>query len=161
MLKGQKGFSLIEIVIVIGISLMLFGAVTFNLLRTQSNTSVESNLEKLLSDVRAQQGKAITGATEGRSTTDNYGIYFLQNQYILFHGVSYNPNEQTNFIVNLPQDVEIQSTTLPGNSLIFSALSGEVMGFLESANTITLRSINTGQQTTVTLNRYGVITAMN
>lgn len=161
MLKSQEGFSLIEIVVVIGISLMLFGAITFNLHRTQSNTSIESNLDKLVSDIRVQQGKSMTGATEGRSTSDNYGIYFQPDQYVLFHGAAYNQAEPSNFTVELPDDIEIQSTTLPGNILIFSALSGEIFGFSPSANTITLRSVNTNQQTSLTLNRYGVITEIN
>lgn len=161
MLKDQKGFSLLEVMITVTIMALMFGIVTFNLLRTQNNTSAQSNLDKLVSDIRAQQGKAMTGATEGRTTTDSYGIYFLSNQYVLFHGSSYNPNDTSNYTVNLPEDVEIQSTTLPGNTLIFSVLSGEIMGFFQSSNTITLRSVNTNQQTTVTLNRYGVIMGVN
>lgn len=161
MLKGQKGFSLIEIVIVVGISLMLFGAITFNLLRVQGNTSAESNLDKLVSDIRAQQGKAMTGATEGRTSSDNYGIYFQPDQYVLFHGAAYNQAEPSNFTVELPDDIEIQSTTLPGNTLIFSQLSGEMIGFSETENTITIRSINTNEQTSVILNRYGVIEQIN
>ncbi|MBI2621279.1 MAG: type II secretion system protein [Candidatus Levybacteria bacterium] len=155
----QKGFSLLEIIITTTVMSIMFGLIVFSLLRTQSRTSAQSNLDKLNSDIVAQQIKAMTGATEGRTTTDDYGIYFLSDQYVLFHGSTYNPSEPTNFTVNLPQDLEIQSTTLPGNTLIFSKLSGEIVGFSESANTITIRLINTNEQRTVTLNRYGVITS--
>ena len=157
----QKGISMLELLITIALIGILFGTVTFNLIRVQSNTSAQINLDKLISDIKTQQGKAMTGATEGRITSDNYGIYFQPNQYVLFHGAVYSPNEPSNFTVDLPDDLEIQSTTLPDNTLIFSQLSGEMIGFSETENTITIRSVNTGEQTSVTLNRYGVIEQIN
>jgi hypothetical protein len=103
----------------------------------------------------------MNGSTEGRATADNYGVYFMSDRYILFHGASYSESESTNFTVNLPSDIQIQSTTLPSNTLLFSALSGEMLGYSESANSITLRLINTNQQSVITLNRYGVVTSIN
>jgi|SRR3989344_1993447 len=159
--KIQKGFTIAEILISVAVVSILFGIVTINLLRTQSSTSSQTNIEKLVSDIKTQQTKAMTGATEGGSTSGNYGIYFLADQYVLFRGSSYNPSDSSNFAVNLPEDIEIQSTTLPGNTLIFSQLNGEMIGFSESANTITIRSLTSNEQKTVTLNRYGIITTIN
>lgn len=159
MLKAQKGFSLIETVIVIGISLMLFGAITFNLFRAQSRSTIRANSDTIASDLRSQQTKAMTGATEGRSTPDSYGVYFLQDRYVLFHGNSYDPNDSSNFVVNLPTNTQILNTTFPNDTVIFSALSGEILGASASGNSVTIKTVNANDEFTITVNRLGVITA--
>lgn len=159
--KSQKGFTFLEVMITTVTMAILFGVVTFNLLRTQNLSSKQSNLDKLVSDIRAQQTKAMTGSTEGRTTADNYGIYFMSDRYVLFHGSSYSSSDTTNYNVSLPSDVQIQSTTLPDNTLLFSTLSGEMIGYSQSANSIILKLVNAGDQSVITLNRYGVITGIN
>jgi hypothetical protein len=53
------------------------------------------------------------------------------------------------------------TTTLPSSQLIFLKGSGEVSGYSSSTNTITLKDNDTGKTTTVTINKYGVITGVN
>lgn len=159
--KNGAGFTLIELLVVTSISAILFGLVTFNLVRLQNNTSQQSSLDTLISDLKSQQIKAMNGITEGRSTNDNYGIYFLADRYVLFHGTSYSSTDSTNFEVALPAGIEIQSTTLPNNTVIFTKLSGEVMGFISGNNTINVRETNINKQSTISINRYGVITSVN
>lgn len=160
-INSQKGFSFLEVMITTSIMALLFGIITFNLLRTQGSTSERANLDNLVSDIRAQQLKAMTGSTEGRSATSNYGVYFLSNKYTLFNGNSYNESDPTNFTVDLPEDIQITSTTLPSNTLLFSVLSGEIVGYTDTSNSIIFKSLSTNEQTVITLNRYGVITGMN
>ncbi|MBI4097710.1 MAG: type II secretion system protein [Candidatus Levybacteria bacterium] len=156
--KHQKGFTLIEVILVMSITAMLFGVIGYNMVRVQSTTSIQSSVDGLVSDLRFQQSKAMIGATEGRSSADSYGIYFLSDQYVLFHGNSYNSSEPTNFSVELPSNIEIANTTFPSNIIVFSALSGEISGFSPTGNTITLKVGNASDQATITLNRYGVVT---
>jgi prepilin-type N-terminal cleavage/methylation domain-containing protein len=160
-LKTQKGFTFIEIIIVLGITSILFGVMTFNLLRFKNSSSSQSNIDTLVSDLKNQQLKAMLGNTEGRAANDSYGIYFLSDKYILFHGTSYNPNDSANFPVNLPTDVQIQSTTLPNNTVVFTKISGEIPSFAQGSNTVTVKAVNINVQKVITFNRYGVITGVN
>lgn len=160
-LSDQKGFTLPELMIVFGITSMLFGIVTFNFIRFQGSTSKQSNINVLISDMKSQQLKAMLGNTEGRSANDSYGIYFLSDKYILFHGTSYDSLDNANFPVDLPPDINIQSTTFPDNTIVFTKISGEIFGFSEGANTITIRALNINEDSVVSLNRYGVITGTN
>lgn len=159
--RKNSGFTLIEIVIVIGMSLMLFGLITINLIRFQGNTSSQSNINILISDLKSQQLKSMLGSTEGRNANDSYGVYFLANEYILFHGATYDQNDSDNFSINLPEDVQIESTTFPNNTIVFSKLSGEISGFTDGANTVTVRAVNINKNFVITFNRYGVITGVN
>lgn len=156
--RHQKGFTIIEVMIVMLISAMLFGVIGYNMVKVQSTTSIQSSVDTLVSDLRSQQSKAMFGSTEGRVSADSYGIYFLPDQYVLFHGNSYNSSEPTNFSVELPSNIEIASTTFPSNIIVFSALSGEISGFSPTGNTITLKVSNASNETNITLNRYGVVT---
>ena len=101
----------------------------------------------------------MTGATQGRSSPDSYGVYFLQDRYVLFHGTSYDPNDSSNFVINLPSNTQITNTTFPNNTAIFSALSGEVLGAPQSGYSVTIKTVNVNDQTTITVNRLGVIIA--
>jgi prepilin-type N-terminal cleavage/methylation domain-containing protein len=159
--KFQKGFTTLELMIVMLISSMLIGVITLNLINLQNRTNRTSNIDTLVSDLKNQQVKAMTAATEGRATSDSYGIYFLSDRYVLFHGNSFNPNESSNFEVILPEDLEIQSTTLPNNAIVFNKLSGEVLGFSGTTSTVVIRSLNLNEQKTININRYGVITGIN
>lgn len=152
---------MIEVLIVIFVTTTLFGIVAFNLIRAQGSSSEQSNLNNLVSDIRAQQTKAMTGSAEGRANSSNYGIYFLSDRYTLFNGNSYNAADPTNYTIELPDDIEIVSTTLPSNTLLFSILSGEIVGYTDTSSSIIFRSISTNEQTVITLNRLGVITGMN
>ena len=160
-LNSQKGFSFLEVMITTSIMAILFSVITFNLLRAQGSSSEQSNLDILVSDIRAQQAKAMTGSTEGRASSSNYGVYFLSDRYVLFNGNSYNAVDPTNYTIELPEDIEIVSTTLPSNTLLFSVLSGEIVGYSDSSNSIIFRSVSANEQTVITLNQYGVITGMN
>jgi len=159
--NSSKGFTLVELLVVTAISAVLFGLLTVNLLRFQNNTSRQSNIDVLVSDLKSQQLKSILGSTEGRSTNDSYGIYFMSDRYILFHGTTYNQNDPSNFAVMLPTDVRIQSTSLPNNSAIFTKLSGDLQGHVNGANTITVHAVNNNENTIISLNRYGVITGVD
>lgn len=160
-LNQNKGFTLIELLVVITIASILMGVVGFNFIRLQNTTSRRTIVNTLVSDLKLQQVKAMSGSTEGRTESDNYGAYFLADQYVLFHGDSYDENDTSNFPIELPENIEIASTTLPGNTIIFTKLSGEFMNFTNGSNTITVREINNNTEQTLTINRYGVITAVN
>lgn len=159
--KSQKGFTYVELMVVTGITAILFGLITINLLKFQNSTSTQSNLDTLISDLKSQQLKAMLGSTEGRTSNDSYGIYFMADRYILFHGTTYNSGDTSNFTVQLPTDVRIQSTTLPNNSAVFTKLSGDLQGYVSGSNTITVRSVTNNKNIVITLNRYGVISGVN
>jgi len=146
--------------LVMVVSIMLIGVVGFNMLRVQNRTSVRESADTLVSDLASQQSKAMLGATEGRASADSYGVYFLSDQYVLFHGTSYNSNDITNYVVKLPSDLQFTGSTIPNNIIVFTALSGEILGFSPSGNTIAIKTINTNSQLTITINRYGVVTGV-
>jgi type II secretory pathway pseudopilin PulG len=153
--RKYTGFTIIELVITMGIFMIITSLVTINLLRAQHNASSSTTVTTLISDIKQQQVKAMTGDTEGRGTRDSYGIHFDTNRYVLFHG-TYSETEISNFNVNL--EGSLSFTGLTGDSnVIFSQGSGEKAGL----NSIVLTDSITNSQKTITINTYGVITEVN
>lgn len=154
MKNNQSGFTLIELVVVMGIILMLFGFVSFNLIGVQRGTSLNSIVDVLASDMASQQTKAMQGS--GLSSGNSYGIYFEESKYTLFQGTIYSPSDINNFIVSLDSGVVFTNVTFPSNSLVFSPRSGEVNDFSNGQNTITIFDSQGTKTETITVNRYGV-----
>lgn len=152
----ERGFTLIEVIIAVGIVITLLSVITFNLLRTQRTFSLTSTIDVLKADIKGQQLKAMVGRLEN-GVKDNFGIYFLPNGYILFRGASFDPSDTTNFQITLDTGAKIASTTLPNNTLVFSQLSGEIQGFTPSNNSVTIESIEGGEVKILELNQYGVV----
>lgn len=148
-----------EIIIVVAIASILLGFVGFNLVKAERNTTLSSTIQTLVSDTKSQQLKAMSGSTEGRTTSDSYGIYFQPTNYTLFHGMTYIPNDPSNFVVNADNTI-VFSTTLPNNLLIFSKISGEAAGWVQGQNTITITNTTDDSKKIITVNQYGVITGV-
>lgn len=160
-INSQKGFTLIELMVVIGIMSILFGLILFNMFRFQSTNSQQTNVDTLTSDMKAQQFKAMYGATQGGADSSDYGIYFYSDRYVLFKGSVFDPDNASNFTVELPDDLEIQNTTFTNNTIVFEKLSGDLLGYSPGADSLTVKALTINRDIVITLNRYGVITGIN
>lgn len=159
-LNRQKGFSFTEILTVIGIVSILFGFIVINLLDFQSKRSVGSEMDLIISDIKAQQAKAMLSKLENGLTGD-YGIYFEQNKYTLFQSSSYQPSNPTNFQISLNQNLQFQNVLFPTSQIIFLKGSGEISNFIDNQNSLIIKDTANNNQKTIIFNRYGVITGIN
>lgn len=157
----RQGFTVVEMILVMFIFVILYSIVSLRLVNITQIASVRNPLESFITDMKSQQSKAMVGDTQGSADISDYGIYFESGRYILFRGSAYSGTEATNYIVNLNSPVQFSTITFPNAALIFSRGSGEVAGFVNGQNTVTIRNQTSGEQKTVTVNRYGVITSVN
>ncbi|QQG40539.1 MAG: hypothetical protein HYV37_03140 [Candidatus Levyibacteriota bacterium] len=151
--KKNVGATIIELVTVITIFSTLFGVVALNLFTAKAKASFQSTINMFLADITGQQIKAMAQNAQG--------IYFSQNSYTLFKGDVYLASDQDNFVVKLGDNIEFLSVLLPSQSVVFSKISGEVLGFDENQNSIVIRDTENNQQKTIKINKYGVITQVN
>ena len=104
---------------------ILLGFITISLVMSQQTASLTATEEVLLADLREQQLKSIIGYTEGRSTSDSYGIHFEERSYVTFHGATYSSSNTSNATINLESNMQFNN---PPFDVIFSKLSGEIPG---------------------------------
>lgn len=154
-MNHRPGFTLVEVLIIMGILAILFTISSLNLSNTVPQSALSNATELLVADLKQQQLSALTGNTEGQDNSSNYGIYFTADKYILFRGSVYDANEASNFDINL--DNISTSTTASGSVIIFQKNSGEILNFQTSNNTITLTHNDIGHSKTITINKYGII----
>lgn len=154
---SKRGFTFVEMVVIMGIFATLAAIVTVQALGYQRRASVSQVAEILVSDIRSQQTKAMTGATVGGVDPPGFGVYLEGTRYILFTGLSYSAADPRNRIVTIPENVTVQNNTFPDQSIVFLAGSGELNGFSSGQNRFVLME-NAGMATkTIEFNRLGLL----
>lgn len=154
----KNGFTLIELILVIGIFTILITLVTVNMLRPQTTTPVNQAVSVLIADIKQQQLKSMLGDTGGTETAQSFGVYFGIDKYILFKGSSYSPADPDNFTVELGEGLQFTDVTLPSDQVVFLRRSGEVSGYSTELDSLTITHTQGGVGETLITNRYGVLT---
>ncbi len=153
MKRKELGFTLIELMLVIGICSILFGFATINLVRQQNSVSVQTLADTLVSDIYSQQNSAMVGSGNGAS----YGIFFETNRYTLFQGDDYSQNDPNNFVVNMDPGYSIVNVSFTNGIVIFSSGNGELSEYALNKDSATIQNDSTGISKKIKLNRYGVV----
>ncbi len=159
-LNKKYGFSLIEVMLVMGVVAVLMGYLSLNVLNSRNSADINTSLYTFITDFKNQQTKAMVGDTEGRGIPDAYGIYINSDKYTLFHGSNYVATDTANFTISMPGALRI-TTTFPSSKIVFSQGSGEITPFSSATNQILITNSSTGEQKTILVNKYGIITQTN
>jgi len=153
----RHAFSLIELIVTIGVIAALLSFSSLNFLTLQHKTTLNEQLELISSDLRTQQLKAMSGDTEGSGVFSDYGVYLANNAYILFHGSTYDPADSGNYQISLPPTLNLTDITFADSQIVFQKGSGEILNFSNSNNTFTISDSAMNQSKIFTLNALGVI----
>src|SRR5687768_3328092 len=94
----QAGFSLVELLVVLGLFAVMAGMVTVNLIRPQTAASITGMVDVLATNLRSQQFKAMVGDGSATGSAQSHGVYIQGNQYTLFKGSSYSAVDAENFV---------------------------------------------------------------
>lgn len=156
----QKGLTLIEFLIVIGIIAVISTAVGVKLIGVRQKNSISSTLSQITVDIKSQQIKAMVLDTEGGVSTSSYGVHFNSSSYVLFKGTAYNPTDTSNFVINLGSDISFSSVSFSGQNVIFNKGSGEISGFINGSDGFLLTDKVSSEQKNVKFNIYGVIVSV-
>lgn len=118
-LKIRLGFTLIEFIIALAIILLLILLVIPGLGFFNKEEVLEGQIEEIISTLRLARNKTL--ASEG---SQNYGVYFESNQFILFASTTYNPSDPANKAFAVNQDLEISEINFTDQLIFFERLTG-------------------------------------
>ncbi len=119
--KFERGFSLIEIILVIAVMSLISGVILFSFSTLNQNYALEGSAQNAVALFKDARGRTLSAKNNSQ-----YGIHIASTSLILFPGsifVSGNPNNET---LNFSQSVAVGTTTLSGAGfdIIFSRLKG-------------------------------------
>lgn len=149
----MKGFSLLEIIIVIGILILLAALGTGSLLQFSKTTDLNSSVEAGVSLLLEARAKTLSSQEESQ-----YGVHFESGKIVLFKGAAYSSSDPLNEETALPSSVETASISLNGggSDVIFKKLTGET----DQYGTITFRlKSNTASVRMLSILATGVVSA--
>jgi len=146
----KPGFTLTELVIIMGILLSLFALTTGASFSTIAQSQSGTTAQTIIADLRATQTKAMTGTTPSTTPVAGWGIYFEADRYTIFAGTTYLPGAPSNTVVTLPTNVTI---TASPTTIVFEHISGHLSS-PTPAPTLVVSSGGTSR--TITLNSLGV-----
>ena len=129
----SKGFSILEIVIVISVAGVLLALIVNSYQVAQLRKNQDEIIESIISSLDEQKT-----LTQAGKESQNFGIKFNETDFILFKGTTFSSNSGQNKIIALNSQFEITETlSNVDNVIYFSKLLGDVN---ESA-TITISHI--------------------
>ncbi len=136
----SKGFSFMELVVVIGI-LALLSLITFQLFRTfTSAESLMKDARQVVSELNKAQSLTLSS-----KDADQYGVHLETSRITLFKGALYISTSTTNISSTLSPLVRISPISLAGggSDVIFQRLTGETT----QTGTITLSLVSSASTT--------------
>lgn len=121
----KKGYTLIELVIVIGLVIMISSVLFLNLSGDRGTTALNSTTKQIAVLLREAQSRAINGAS-----STSWGVHFNSmastSFYALFFGPVYASATEVGHYA-MPTQVRFMTSTIPAGSsstVLFAPLSG-------------------------------------
>jgi prepilin-type N-terminal cleavage/methylation domain-containing protein len=124
--KSQKGFSLMEVILVV---LLMSIAIGFSVLYYQSSqvrADINAQTSELAGYLRLQQSRAESGLEGGI-----HSIHLEEDSYSLFSGAVFNEEDNQNKTTQMPETIRIININLNGggNDIIFSSPQGSTENY--------------------------------
>ena len=147
----QKGFSLLEITIVIVLLAITFGLTVLFAQTSQIRGDLNAQVSDFVAYLRLEQSSASSGLNGGESS----GIHLEASSYTIFTGNVYDPDDINNFIIDLPDTIQIENINLngDGSDIIFNSPNGET----DNYGTFDFTSSQIQKTVTITVSEIGNI----
>ena len=122
-----KGFSFLEIAIVIGLMSLMFFIIGFSAINYKRNTDLEGLESTLAEKICRTKSNALRAKLDDNKLRTAYGVKILPDRIIEFTGSSYVESSEANIVYNLPSGTSLDAECNPSDNgeIVFLPLSGE------------------------------------
>lgn len=142
---SQKGFTLVEMLIVLAIAFLLFGVIGSIASNTYPKNQLRAQADTVVQTLRTAQSLTIA-----RKNDSVWGVHLTATDMTLFSGIDYPTRDPLyDQVHTFPSGVSVSGLT----DVVFNALYGTT----SQAGTITVTSDATSESNTITININGVI----
>ncbi len=146
-----RGFTLIEILVVIIIATILTTIIMTGFINFRKHTDLETSVQDgivFILEARARSLSSLNSMT--------HGIHFDSGALVLFTGLVYNPADPSNVVRTLPSTVTISDILLQGGGyeIIFKKLTGDT----DQYGTVTFELVSDSSQArTIDIAKSGLV----
>lgn len=119
--NSKDGFTLIEILIVVGVFAILGAIVTYGFYSFFRTSEMKTAVDVVQAELRDARAKTIAAAGDSR-----HGVHFESDRVVVFAGAAYSASDPNNEIEVMPPGITIGTIALNGGGaeVIFDRLSG-------------------------------------
>jgi len=146
----SKGFTLLEVLVVLAIIGLLVVILTTSFNSFNKNQSLQKDTENIVAVLKQARNQTLAS-----KNSNSYGVHFASSTITLFVGNVYDQNSLTNEITYLNQNNLISGLSLYGasTSVVFQKLTGETGQY----GTINITSGGTSDTKVVTIYKTGLV----
>jgi prepilin-type N-terminal cleavage/methylation domain-containing protein len=147
----KKGFSILEIMLVIAIIAILLAIVLPSLTKSRNTQALSASTEAVISVLNQARSKTLSSEKDTA-----YGVKIDSASVTLFVGTTYNAGTQTNIVTNLQNNITIPSGNVSlaggGSEVVFNRLTGATDDF---GTVIVQVSNDSNSKKTITIEKTG------
>jgi prepilin-type N-terminal cleavage/methylation domain-containing protein len=147
-----KGFSIIEMLVVIAIIIALSGTVLSAFVSYRKSQSLSLDTEAVVGTLLQARNQTISS-----KNASVYGVNFSTNSVTLFAGPTFNQGDPNNQVLSLSPGNTLATTLSPATAITFNRITGETNA------TSTVSVLITGElgSTTIKIYKTGVVEKVN
>jgi hypothetical protein len=152
---NAKGYSLVEIIITMGLTAFVVTGVSIAMFRFRDNVEYDIVLNKIVESVNFAKTKAMNSRLDSSEQRIPYSVKFFGNRIVEFEGDVYIEGADTNVEHEIPVGLKLTSSCNPEDNgeVMFSPIKGE------NSNNCTIYIYKFEQPTptgSVVIGKYGV-----
>ncbi len=117
----KRGFTLIEIMVVLGIMVLIIAVVLPAFSKMRDNQLLKSTTADVFSSLNKAKSQTLSSVS-----SSEYGVHFESDKIVIFKGTTYSSSDPNNEIVLITSPASISSISLTGGAvdLYFNRLTG-------------------------------------
>lgn len=147
--RVERGFTMIEIIVVIGVLMLISSGATILFLSTLANNQREVIVNEIISSLRESQSRAMNGENQSE-----FGIYFEEHKYVTFSGSTYVEGNPDNTVNLLPAGVTIRNINFNSTDFVYyERMTGET----NYEGSIDIAVIGTSGAKRISVNKLGIV----
>jgi prepilin-type N-terminal cleavage/methylation domain-containing protein len=123
---NSKGYTLVEIIITMGVSAIIVAAMTFGLFNFRNSVQYDILLNQIVESVNYSKTKASASQLDSEGASSAYGVKFFENEFVEFEGTDYVEGDAKNVENSVPAGLRLSTTCATENGqVVFSKVLGE------------------------------------
>lgn len=128
----QKGFGIIELVVVVAIVLIISNMAIVSSINFRKSRALNNSVETIRLAVKEAQERTLAS-----ENSYQYGAHFDADKVVVFRGASYSSSDSNNVPYLVSDEAEISATSLVGGgtNMVFNKITGRT----SQSGTITVR----------------------